>query len=160
MPTLVVHLETLPPVWVAAVRAFGAEPEVDAWQRLRAWAQPLGLLDDIERHPVFGFNSPSPSPGATEYGYELWVGVDGPGAPTGGVTFKRFEGGRFAVTMCRVLGEPGVPAAWHALWQWVQSSPYTYRNAQELERVLNPGADEANLILELYLPIEEEGGSS
>ena len=75
MTDLDVRIERLDPMRVAAVRAVGAAPESVAWQKMRAWAEPMGLLDDMEKHPVFGFNNPNPSPGQKEYGYEfigLW----------------------------------------------------------------------------------------
>jgi hypothetical protein len=46
---------------VASVCSISAHPEITAWNKMQAWAEPLGLLDDIESHPVFGFNNPSPS---------------------------------------------------------------------------------------------------
>ncbi len=149
-----VRIERLPRMWVASVRAFGQAPEAEAWRLLREWAGPKGLLDDADRHPVYGFNNPSPSAGKAEYGYELWIRTD-PEHEQNQVTFKEFEGGLFAVTSCRLQGGPGVPTAWRMLWDWAQASPYRWRRAQELEKVVNPGATEADLVLELYLPVHE-----
>ncbi|MHA2314338.1 MAG: ArsR family transcriptional regulator, partial [Candidatus Hermodarchaeia archaeon] len=70
---LFVQVVELEPMRVASVRALSATPENDAWEKMRAWAEPQGLLDDIDNHPVFGFNNPNPTPGQKEYGYEFWI---------------------------------------------------------------------------------------
>jgi DNA gyrase inhibitor GyrI len=157
--TRAVHIERLPVMRVASFRAFGEAPEAEAWRRLRQWAGTKGLLEDADRHPIFGFNNPSPSAGQTEYGYELWISA-GPEPDDGQVAFKEFEGGLFAVTTCSLQGDPGIGAAWRKLWDWAQASPYRWRRAQELEKVINPGAPEADLILDLYLPVHERAESA
>ena len=148
-----VRVDTLASTRVASVRAFGGSPEQEAWQRLREWAEPAGLLEQPAAHPVFGFNNPPARPGQAEYGYEFWIAV-GPDANTpSGIEVKDFPGGRYAVTSCRV-GD--VPQSWKALLRWVHSSDYTWRrSAQELERILNPLATPNELLLELYLPLED-----
>ncbi len=156
MNDLAVHIVQLPPMRVAAVRAFSETPERDAWARLAAWAAPRGLLDDPAQRPVFGFNNPGPRPGETRYGYEFWIqlGAETPAAP--GIEVKDFPGGRYAVTSCRVQGDPAgeMPVVWKRLWDWVQHSTCRWRREQELERIRNPGAPAAELVLDLHLPIE------
>ena len=90
MPDLTVRIEKLEPMTVASSRAFSESPEPQAWEQLRAWAEPKGLLDDVEKHPVFGFNNPSPSPGSKEYGYEFWIGVGPDIEPEGEIEAKEF----------------------------------------------------------------------
>jgi DNA gyrase inhibitor GyrI len=155
MADLKVRIEKLPRMWVASVRASGEAPEVEAWRRLRQWAIPKGLLSDCDRHPVFGFNNPNPSADRKEYGYELWIRVDAPEAGDDEVAFKEFEGGLFAVTTCRLQGGPDIVTTWRSLWDWARHGPHRWRRAQELERVLNPNAREDELVLELYLPIDD-----
>jgi AraC family transcriptional regulator len=155
MADLNVRLERLPRMWVASMRVVGEAPEAEAWRSLRDWASRKGLWSDPARHPVFGFNNPSPSPGSKEYGYELWIRVDGPEEGHAAVTFKEFEGGLFAVTGCRLTGDPGIAASWRMLWDWAQAGPNRWRRSQELEKVLNPEAAEDEMIVELYLPVAE-----
>lgn len=152
MNDLDVHVERLGPMRVASVRAISRSPEEDAWSILRAWAQPVGLFDDPVAHPVFGFNNPSPSPGADEYGYEFWIAV-GPGTHSpGGIVLKDFEGGLYAVTTCAV--GPDMPQRWEALVRWVESSPHTWRRStHELERLHNPLAPPQEMVVDLCLPI-------
>jgi AraC family transcriptional regulator len=140
---------------VASVLAYGEAPEAQAWQSLRLWAIPKGLLNDSDRHPIFGFNNPNPSPDRAGYGYELWIRVDAPEGTEEAVAFREFEGGLFAVTACRLHGDPDIPTTWRMLWDWTQGSRYHWRRAQELEKVLNPNAPEDELVLELYLPVAE-----
>jgi DNA gyrase inhibitor GyrI len=151
MNDLNVRIEELGPMRVASVHVVGEHPETEAWEKLRAWAEPRGLLTDPRQHPVFGFNNPNPSPGRTEYGYEFWICVGPEVASEGPVKVKDVPGGRFAVLTHR--GYPG-PQVWKQLWDWVQRSRYRWRKTHELERMHNPLAADAEAIFDLYLPIE------
>jgi DNA gyrase inhibitor GyrI len=154
---LEVDIVRLEPMTVAAARAVGDSPERDAWEKLRAWAEPGGLLDDVVAHPVFGFNNPNPSPGRSEYGYEYWIRVEPDADATGEVEIKDFAGGRYAVTRCRLVGDPSgnVMEVWQKLWDWVRSSDYEWRRTHELEKLVDPRAKEDEVVLDLYLPIED-----
>ena len=158
MPQLTVRIVKLEPMTVASSRVFGESPETQAWEPLRAWAEPKGLLADLAKHPVFGFNNPNPSLESKEYGYEFWISVEPGEKPEGNIEIKEFPGGLYAVTSCRLLGEPNVLETWKLLWEWVQSSEYRWRHTHELEKPKNPIAPEEEIELELYLPIEEAGG--
>jgi hypothetical protein len=79
MSQLDVRVVKLEPMRVACAYGFGKEPEAIAASKLDAWAKPRGFLDDLERHPTFGFDNPGPSPSSPNYGYELWMKV-GPDA--------------------------------------------------------------------------------
>lgn len=152
---LAVRIERLVPMHVAWVRAFGRSPEQAAWGLLSGWAKPAGLLDDPINHPVFGFNNPPPATDTPEYGYEFWVAVDPETRPPEGIGVKDVEGGVYAVTSCR-LG-PEMTQSWKALLRWVHTSQHTWRrNAHELERVRNPLASPDGVVVDLYLPVEEQ----
>jgi len=157
MADLGVSIVTLEPMRVASVRAISETPERDAWKKARAWALPRGLLDDVEEHPVFGFNNPDPSPDRKEYGYEFWIRIGPEIEPEGEIEAKEFAGGLYAVTTCEVRGDPWetIPAAWKRLLDWCRSSRYRMGNHQWLEKVRDPRASEGDLVLDLYLPIEE-----
>ncbi len=139
---------------VAWVRSVGATPEQEAWKLLSARAGPAGLLGDPVAHPVFGFNSPAAAPGASEYGYELWLGLDADTQPPRPIEVKEFEGGLYAVTSCP-LG-PGMPERWKALLRWVHASPHRWRrSAHELEHFTGTAASPETMTVELCLPVEE-----
>ena len=158
-----VRITRLVPMRVASVRAIGATPERDAWEKMRSWAQPRGLLEDIDKHPVFGFNSPDPSPGQKEYGYEFWIRVDADTKPAGDVEVGEFKGGLYAVTTCKLKEEleseffkkEGYLESWKNLVDWVKSSKYKMGKHQCLEKAHEPGASEEELILDLYCPLEQ-----
>ena len=153
MTDLEPRIERLEPTRVAWVRAVGSSPELEAWSRLERWAGPAGLLRDPVRHPVFGFNNPSPSPGRPEYGYELWVAIDADTRPPEDIGVKQFDGGLYAVTSCKV--GPDMPERWKALLRWVQTSPHKWRRGtHELERIQDPQAPPSELVLDLCLPLE------
>ncbi len=166
MKKLEVKIVKLEPMRVASVRVISTTPEHDAWEKMRSWAEPRGLLENIERHPVFGFNSPNPSPGRKEYGYEFWIRVDPDTPPEGDVEIKRFEGGLYAVTTCKLKEEidseffrkEGYLESWKNITDWVKSSKYKFGKHQCLEKAHEPGASEEELILDLYCPIEERKG--
>ncbi len=163
MKKLEVEIVKLEPMHVASVRAISATPENDAWQKMRSWAEPRGLLEDLDKHPVFGFNSPDPAPGKKEYGYEFWIRVE-PGTKTSSsVEIKKFQGGLYAVTTCKLKEEleseffkkEGCLESWKKIADWVKSSKYKFGEHQCLEKAHEPGASEDELILDLYCPIEE-----
>jgi len=155
MNDLNIRIIDLKPMRVARVRVISETPERDAWEKLRAWAKPKGLLDTIEKHPVFGFNNPAPSPDRKEYGYEFWICIEPDIEPEGEIEVKEFSGGLYAVTTCEDLTLVG--ENWKRLWEWVQSgnSGYKWRKTHELEKPMNPCASEKDLVLDLYLPIQE-----
>lgn len=162
---LFVQVVELEPMRVASVRAFSATPERDAWEKLRAWAEPRGLLADLDNHPVFGFNNPDPSPGQKEYGYEFWIRVGTLFEDEDEIKAKDMEGGLYAVTSCK-LGEEmqsdfmkkhGFLEPWKKLRDWIiLSEKYEVdESRQDLEKARNPGASEAEIVLDLYEPIKE-----
>ena len=156
MTNLDVRLVRLDPMRVASVRAEGEAPEAEALARLRSWGEPKGLLKDTKAHPVFGFNNPSPTPGKREYGYEFWIRVD-PGMDSDAeVEVKDFDGGLYAATPCKLMDDPqgSVLQVWHKLLEWVQASSYNWRKTHELEGLRDPYASEADVVLDLYLPVE------
>ncbi|MDH5383804.1 MAG: GyrI-like domain-containing protein, partial [Candidatus Aminicenantes bacterium] len=74
------------------------------------------------------------------------------------IEVKDFPGGLYAVTTCKLTGDPSgrnVLETWRALWEWVKSSKYKWRQTHELEKLHDPLAPEAEFVLDLYLPIEE-----
>jgi AraC family transcriptional regulator len=158
MSDLDVEIVFLEPMRVASIRAFGKSPERQAWQKLCAWAEPKGYLDRLAEHPVFGFNNPGPSPDSSEYGYEFWISVSGDEKSGGGIEIKEFPGGFYAVTSCRLFGDPNIMQTWQLLWDWLQASELQWRETHELERPRDPMADEQALEFELYLPIEKPSG--
>jgi AraC family transcriptional regulator len=155
MSKLEVRIERLEPMRAASVRVVSDTPERDAWDKMREWAEPLGLLKDIEKNPVFGFNNPSPAPDRREYGYEFWIRIDPDVVPEGDIQIIDFPGGLYAVTKCSLLGDPNILETWKSLWEWVLESKYEHRRRHELEKPQNPLSPEEDLILDLYFPIEE-----
>ena len=163
MKKLEVKIVKLEPMRVASVRAISKTPEHDAWEKMRAWAEPKGLLENIEKNPVFGFNNPNPSPDREEYGYEFWIRVGPETEADGDVEIKEFEGGLYAVATCKLKEEveseffqnEGYLESWKKIVEWVKSSKYKFGKRQCLEKAHDPGASEEELILDLYCSIEE-----
>lgn len=162
---LFVQVIELEPMRVASARAFSETPEKDAWDKLRAWAEPQGLLEDLMKHPVFGFNNPNPSPGQKEYGYEFWIRMGSLFKGEENIEGKDYEGGLFAVTTCKLWEEiqskffkkNGYLESWKKIVDWViLSEKYKLDESRQcLEKPQNPGAPETELILDLYQPIKE-----
>ena len=98
----------------------------------------------------------NPTQDLEEYGYELWIRID-PDTELGGeIVTKDFPGGLYAVARCSLYGDPrgNVLEIWKQLWDWVQSSKYSWRNTHELEKPVDARVPERDLVLDLYLPIE------
>lgn len=160
MSELDVRIVKLEPLRVASAHAYSGSPEQDAMEKLMAWAKPKGLLDDPEKHRVFGFNNPDPSPGSPNYGYEFWITVDStvdPGVePEGEIKIKEFPGGLYAVTRCEVKATwEDIPGTWKRLVAWRENSKYLGANHQWLEEHLGPLESSEEFVLDLYLPIAE-----
>ena len=56
----------------------------------------------------------------------------------------------------QALGVSPEEAVWQMLLRWVQASPYRWSGTHELEHLVNPGAGDGDLVLELLLPIDED----
>ena len=158
MSELEVRIIKLEPMRVASLHGFGEQPETAAWEKLQAWAGPQGLLDDPERHRIFGFNNPNPSAGSPNYGYELWIEVGPDVGPEGEVEITNFSGGLYAVTRCKVpAGQPDthIPVTWQRLVTWREESSYKRASHQWLEQSIPGDLPGIEFVLDLYLPIAE-----
>lgn len=162
MSELDVRIVKLEPMRVASVWGFGESPESEAWQKLEAWARPKGLLDDPEKHAIFGFDNPTHSAGSPNYGYEVWIKVGPDVEPEGETRILDFKGGLYAVMRCEVpKGQYDViGATWKKLITWREDSKYKYASHQWLEKSIlipqwrgqsiPPGIE---FVMDLYLPI-------
>jgi DNA gyrase inhibitor GyrI len=163
MSEMNVRIVKLEPVRVACASGFGAGPETQAWDKLKAWMRRKGLMDDLKSRRFFGFNNPNPSLGSPNYGYDQWVTV---GAETvedaedraAGVRILDFPGGLYAVSRVQFSGDLGAefPQAWRRLVLWRESSRYRPASHQWLEEAI-VGADGQLALNEfaLHLPIAE-----
>ena len=158
-----VEIVQLEPMTVASIQAISKTPEDDAWKKMVAFAEPKGLLKDLKKNPIFGFNNPNPSAGKEEYGYEFWILIDPDMKMEEGVTKKKFDGGLYAVTRCNLakeaastfLQEHGMLESWANLSEWFKTSGYKKGKHQWLEKSLNPNKPDEDLQLDLHLPIEK-----
>lgn len=156
-----VEIVQLEPMTVASIQAISKTPEDDAWKKVVAFAEPRGLLKDLKKNPIFGFNNPNPSAGKEEYGYEFWIRINPDIKMEEGVTKKEFSGGLYAVTRCNLtkestsafLHEHGQLESWANLVKWFESSGYKKGKHQGLEKSVNPNKPDEDLLLDLYLPI-------
>lgn len=153
-----VRITTLEPMRVASIHEISKSPEDDAWNKMRSWAEKHGFLDDLKKHPVFGFNNPDPSPDKEEYGYEFWLKIDTNFQPEEDIKVKEFKGGLYAVTTTRLITDPeaDIIPAWPKLIEWVKkSSKYDFGTHQFLEKAIDPNVPPEELVLDLYCPIKE-----
>ena len=148
---LEVKIVELEPMRVASFRAVSESPENDAFQKLYAWTQSKGLLDDLKKHPVYGFDNPSPSPGKKNYGYEFWIKIDDE-YEDHEVEIKDVHGAKYAVTTCYNLKDIG--ETWKRIVEWALINGYEMGEAQCLEKAHDPVASEEELVLDLYLSIK------
>ena len=155
MNPLNVRIEDLPPMRVISAYGFGPEPEGLAAEKMEAFLQKKGLLEDYGRTiPHYGFNNPSPSSGSPNYGYEIWAGVPPEVKPEGDLHEVMFPGGLYAVTRFENLENIG--KEWEALVRWREDSPYRSADHQWLEHLLNPlERDPSKYAFELYLPVKD-----
>lgn len=153
MNELEVRIVELEPMRVASFRAISESPENDAFQKLYTWTQSKGLLNDLKKHPVYGFDNPSPTNGKKTYGYEFWIKVDDD-FEEAKVKTKDVPAARYVVTTCYDLKDIG--ETWKRLDEWVSANGYEMSEAQCLEKAHDPEASEDDLVLDLYQPIIEK----
>jgi DNA gyrase inhibitor GyrI len=157
MKQLEVRIVTLPPMRVACINGFGAAPEGQAFDKMKAWAKAHNLLGKPCR--LFGYNNPDPTPGSPNYGYDVWITVDESVKADGETRILDFPGGLYAVTRCEV-NDPwkDIPDTWQKLVKWMQGSQYHHGRHQWLEQHIGPldelGGDQP-FTLDLHLPISE-----
>ena len=158
-----VEIVKLEPMVVASVQAISKSPEEEAWKKMVAFAEPRGLLKDLKKNPVFGFNNPNPTKGKDEYGYEFWIRIDPDTELEEGVTKKKFGGGLYAVKRCNLtqeaaspfLQEHGALESWVQLGDWFKTSGYKMGKHQCLEKSVNPNKPDEDLLLDIMWPIEK-----
>jgi DNA gyrase inhibitor GyrI len=157
MTGLDIKIVRLEPMLVASFHAFSASPEIDARNKLIAWAEPKGLLENTVRHRIFGFDNPSPSPGSPNYGYEFWIMVGEKTKPEGDIKIKEFKGGLYLVTRCEIKNNAGeiIPETWKNLEIWREATGYKAGNHQWLEEHIGLFESVDVFTLDLYRPIVE-----
>jgi DNA gyrase inhibitor GyrI len=148
-----VRIVELPSMRVAAARGFGTNPEELAWGQLLAWAGERGLLEPGRSRRWFGFNSPDPSAGTPEYGYEQWMTVEARVSGEGGVSVQDVPARRYAVM--RVEGLP-TPAAWQRLVGTAEERGNATASGPWLEECLDPSLPPEQWTFDLYLPVEAD----
>lgn len=149
-----VKFERLLPMRVVSFHAISESPEKDAWMKLREWAEPKGLLIDFDEHPIFGFNNPNPKPGEKNYGYEFWIKVDSSFKSDKSIIVKDIPEYLYAVSTCFNLENIG--RDWKNLVEWAKKKEYKIKYDVNCLEKHNPDSTIDNLILDLYLPIEEK----
>lgn len=157
MNNLDVRIINLLPMRVACINGFGDSPESMAFEKMKVWAAEHNLLEKPYR--LFGYNNPDPSAGSPNYGYDVWITVDGAVQADGEARIIDFAGGLYAVTRVEVDNPADViPAAWQKLVKWMEASKYHHARHQWLEEHIGPlnemGGDQP-FTLDLYLPIAE-----
>jgi DNA gyrase inhibitor GyrI len=144
---------TLPALHVISAWAYSTSPENEAWEKLKTFAEPLGLLQPAKKPIIFGFNNPCPSMGSPNYGYEFCLVIDPSVKATGDLKVKEMPGGLYARMEFDPTGTDfsvSIPAAWERLNAWVAASSYQQGQHQWLEEHSPMGIPQA-----LLLPIEK-----
>jgi AraC family transcriptional regulator len=157
MSNLDVRIVKLPPMRVACINGFGEGPEEIAFDKMKAWAAAHDLLG--KEYRLFGYNNPDPSPGSPNYGYDVWITVDGSVQPDTEARIMDFPGGLYAVRRIEVKESwVDIPGTWQKLVKWMENSKYRHGRHQWLEEHIGPldemGAGEL-FTLDLHLPITE-----
>jgi effector-binding domain-containing protein len=139
---------------VASFHAIGESPEIAAITKMQDWAKPKGLIDDEGKYPVFGFDNPCPGPDDKEYGYEVWVKLDGE-VEDDNVTVKRIPATKYA--MLYSPGFENIGPNWRKLMEWVKNSDeYEHAPGQCLEGQVPGSTEEGDFALYLYEPVRKK----
>jgi AraC family transcriptional regulator len=153
-----IRIINLPAMRVASFYAFSSHPETDAWEKMIAWAKTHGLWQEPPSRRIFGFNTPNPSAGSPNYGYEFWITIDPSIQLDKDMTYKDFSGGLYGVLRCDVSDKTfeNIGNSWKTLVKWLESSHYKQGNHQCLDEHLTRfDSTDQGFILDLYIPITE-----
>ena len=140
------------PLRVVAFRAEGTEPEEPAFERLKAWAEPRGLLADQASFLLLGRNDPPPAPGKPDYGYVYMLTV-AEGVDAGkGVEVVDLPRATYLVVRSRL---PEMGGRWEALYGWAASAGYTVTGHGFEEHLNLPGTVAPDdMLFDLWLPVD------
>ena len=157
MSDLDVRVLKLPAMRVVCINGFGEGPERMAFDKMKGWAKAHPLAN--RPHRIFGYNNPDPSPGSPNYGYDVWLTVDGSVEAEDDARIIDFPGGLYAVTRIDVKNPwEDIPGTWQRLVKWMEASKYRHGGHQWLEEHIGPldvmGGDQP-FTLDLHLPITE-----
>ncbi|MRS04526.1 hypothetical protein EG832_15105 [bacterium] len=163
MSSIEVSLKELRPMRIVSFHGFGSEPEGIALSAMFEWATKHDYFTQKNTR-CFGFNNPDPTPGSTNYGYEVWLVIP-EDMTVEDLPVKQFEGGLYAVANCHGnVEEAGsfIPSTWKKLVEWVENSPYQTGKHQWLEEqfpsdglTLPEMNARGKLCLDLYLPVRK-----
>ncbi len=143
------------PMRVISFHAVSDTPENDAWIKLRSWAEPRGYFEDLDNHPIYGFNNPNPRLGEKVYGYEFWLVVE-PDYETDDVTVKDVPESFNVVTRCHVEDPmKDIPKAWGKLLDWIKTNNVKFAGKCGLEKIIDSSHSSGEFILDIYIPIVE-----
>lgn len=153
----------LPAMKIVSFHGFGQEPEGIALSAMFEWAEKHNYFRQ-DNSRCFGFNNPDPTPGSSNYGYEVWLTIP-EGMPVEDKPEQQFKGGLYAVANCNgKIEEAGsfIPSSWKKLVEWVENSPYQMGKHQWLEEQIPVDGlslpemnAQGRLNLDLYLPIQK-----
>ena len=148
-----VKIVTLQPMTLICFNGYGTEPENQALEMLKQWA------DENDQHGrIFGYNNPDPSEGSSNYGYDACMVVDADTQPVEGARIRHLDEGLYAVLNCPVK-EPweDIPGSWQKLVQWADENDYSLGTHQWLEEHLPAEKSDPSALftLDLYMPIKK-----
>ena len=154
MSELNIKVEKLGPMHMLSAYGYGIEPESIAWGKLKDYCLDKGLYQEGDFPTTYGFNNPNPSENLDEYGYEIWLPVDGNVKPEGDLRIVDFCGGLYAVTSFEGLQNIG--ETWSKLAVWQKGSRYHKGSHQWLEELTSgPDLPPEQFTFNIYLPIVE-----
>jgi DNA gyrase inhibitor GyrI len=147
-----VRIVDMEPMRVAVSHGFGASPEMEAGDKMLAFLEARGLAFDNVRW--YGFNSPNPSPGSPNYGYDVWATIEPGVEAEGDITIREVPARRYAVARCEGLENIG--EVWKQLVLWFEDSAYEKPAywCECLENLLtHPVTPFDRYVFDLYLPV-------
>ena len=151
-----VRIVDLEPLRVLAVLGFGPSPETEAWELIEKFARDRGLDMWSGEHRFFGFNTPDPSPGSPNYGYEQWMTVAADVTAEEPFEIKHVPAGRYAAI--RFTGLEEIGTHWGRLVAWFEEHGHPLPADRErcLEELHTPISEPTeNWQFDLYLGLED-----
>lgn len=146
-----VRIDRLETMRAAHINVLSKTPEEDAWNKMEAWAKPIGLLEKDIGTRVFGRNT-YPNDNPEPHGYEFFLTVGRDIETEGDIDISQIPGGLYAVLQFK--GLDNMRNAWEYLWNWIKENEYEHIGWQKSEYGWCDGFEEHTNWHEGLLPNE------
>lgn len=158
---LVFKITELPKMKMASFHVTNSEkPEIEAFEKIKLWAEPRGVFDNPSIHQIYGRNNPVPIDNPKLRGYEFLISLSDD-FKENDVDTLDFPGGLYVVVQSKGLEQ--MQKNWERILAWLKGSEkytfgypenYDYPNMPSLELEHHIVPLNGMFLIDYYFPIK------